>query len=299
MEDIAPSLLKQIEELYSQEKNSSEKIKQLTAKIKTGKISYIDAGEYADELGCILSSIYGSALTIDVLPDGKFYYNIAKRTVEPTMKGLQSDIADFTEEVQKHLNDVAKIGIKPIRPELNQDKIDGIIDRLSNAESFDDIAWILDEPIKTFARSVVDDAIEANAEFHGKSGMTPKIIRKSSGKCCAWCTNLVGTYKYPNVPDDVYHRHSKCKCTVDYVPSNGKKQNVWDKTWRDEVSADKIAQRKATPFGGDIKTDAKYMETLLHRELVEMAQKVNGGKSNKFAKMNKNQLITFILSKGK
>lgn len=248
MEDIAPILLEQIKELYKQEKNSSEKVKRILEKIKEGKISYIDAGEYADELGKILSDAYGSVFTTETLPDGKMYYNIAKRTVEHTMIGLQSDIADLTDEAQTILNEQAGLGINAIRPTLEQDKIDGIVNRLSNAETFDDIKWILDEPIKTFARSTVDDAIKANAEFHAKAGMAPKIVRKMAGDCCDWCANVAGTYNYPNVPNDVYRRHQRCRCTVDYVPNKGRKQNVWSKAWSDEVDTEKIEQRKALEY---------------------------------------------------
>ena len=92
----------------------------------------------------------------------------------------------------------------------------------------------------------MDDSIKGNAEFHGKAGMTPKIVRKSTGSCCEWCTNIAGAYDYPNVPKDVYRRHGRCRCTVDYVPNNGKKQNVWTKAWSDEASPEKIAKRKAT-----------------------------------------------------
>ena len=245
MEDIAPKLLQQIEELYTQEKNSSEKVKRILEKIKEGRISYIDAGEYADELGKILSVAYGSVFTMETLPDGKMYYNIAKRTVEPTMIGLQSDIADLTDEVQTILNAQAGLGINPIRPELEQNKIDGILNRLAHAETFDDIAWILDEPIITFAISIVDDAIKSNAEFHSKAGMTPKIVRKMAGNCCDWCKAVAGTYTYPNVPKDVYRRHQRCRCTVDYVAGK-RKQNVWNKAWSDEVEPEKIEQRKAS-----------------------------------------------------
>jgi hypothetical protein len=217
MEDIAPALLEQIKELYKNEKNSSIKIKNILDKLKEKNANFVDASEYANELGEILSKVFGYTFSVEVLPDGKMYYNIAKRTVEPAMKALQTDIADLTEELQENLNKKAGLGIKPLRPELNQDKIDGIIDRLAEAEKFDDIKWILQEPVKTFARSVVDDAILTNAEFHGKSGLTPKVIRKSSGNCCDWCESIVGEYNYPNVPKDVYRRHNRCRCTVDYV----------------------------------------------------------------------------------
>ena len=249
MEDVAPILLEQIKELYNQERTKNGLIEVVLAKIKGKEATYIEAEQYANELGGILAKAYKE--TFVNLPDGKMYYNIAKRTVEPTMIGLQSDIADLTDEVQTILNEQAGLGINPIRPTLEQNKIDGILNRLSHAETFDDIAWILDEPIKTFARSTVDDAIKANAEFHAKAGMTPKIVRKMAGDCCDWCEVVAGTYSYPNVPKDVYRRHSRCGCTIDYVPSKGKKQSLWSKAWDDEVSTDKINERKKVSAGSD------------------------------------------------
>lgn len=247
MEDIAPILLKQIKELFDNGKDNNEHIKILLDKLKSKEAGYIDAGEYADELGKILAEAYGEVFTMEVLPDGKLYYNIATRTVEPTMKSLQAEIAGFSEVVQEELNKQSKLGLKPIKAELKQDKIDGIVDRLSNAETIDDIKWILDEPIKTFARSVVDDSIKANADFHAKSGLAPKIVRKSSGNCCEWCTKLEGVYLYPDVPQDVYRRHNRCGCTVDYVAGK-RKQNVWNKTWSDETAPEKIENRKVMRY---------------------------------------------------
>lgn len=245
MEDIAPKLLEQIKDLYFSESTKNELIAVIQAKIKDKQATYIDAEQYANELGEILAKAYEE--TFVNLPDGKMYYNIAKRTVEPTMIGLQSDIADITDAVQTALNEQAGLGINPIRPVLEQNKIDGILNRLAHAESFEDIKWILDEPIKTFARSTVDDAIKSNAEFHAKAGMSPKIVRKMAGNCCDWCKAVAGTYIYPDVPHDVYRRHNRCRCTVDYVAGK-RKQNVWNKAWSDEVENEKIEQRKAVVF---------------------------------------------------
>ena len=244
MEDIAPILLKQIKELYKRESENNERVELILARIKVGDANYIDAGQYADELGKILAKAYKESFVN--LPDGKMYYNIAKRTVEPTMKDMHYEILDYAETVQSILNQQAGLGLEPIKPELEQNKIDGILNRLSHAESYDDISWILDEPIKTFARSAVDDVIKANAEFHAKAGMSPKIVRKMAGNCCDWCKAVAGTYSYPNVPKDVYRRHQRCSCTVDYVPNKGRKQNVWSKAWADEVEQEKIEQRKAS-----------------------------------------------------
>ena len=119
------------------------------------------------------------------------------------------------------MNEAAGIGIRSIKPELNTDRIDGIVNKVSAAEQFDDVAWALDEPIVNFTQSVVDDAIKANAEFQHQAGLSPKIIRKTSGKCCEWCARLAGTYNYEdvrNTGNDVFRRHSYCRCTVEYSP---------------------------------------------------------------------------------
>lgn len=84
----------------------------------------------------------------------------------------------------------------------------------------------------------------ANVAMHGRAGLIPKIIRKAESKCCEWCSKLAGEYEYPEVPDEVYQRHERCRCTVDYDPGNGKRQNVHTKQWKTADERDKIEQRK-------------------------------------------------------
>lgn len=152
-------------------------------------------------------------------------------------------ITDVTNQVQQTLNEDANIGIKSVTPKLNQDRIDGIINRVSSEDYFDDVAWLLDEPVKNFSQSIVDNAIRENAEFHSKAGMSPKIVRKLAGGCCDWCRAVAGTYSYPDVPKDVYRRHQRCRCTVDYHPGSGKVQNVHSKQWKTQEERDKIEAR--------------------------------------------------------
>lgn len=135
------------------------------------------------------------------------------------------------------------ISLKAIKPELNQDRIDGIVNKISEYEDFKEGKWLLEEPIKNFTQSIVDDTIKTNADFQYKSGLTPKIVRKEVGTCCDWCKEVVGTYEYPDVPKDVYRRHRFCKCTVDYLPGNGKKQDVWSKKWIDSDGNEEVQER--------------------------------------------------------
>lgn len=244
VEDIVPSLLKKIKSEFEGARLDSEILKDLLSKLQHSKASYLDANKYAIEIGEILSKALGASLTNETLPDGKMYYNIAQRVLTDVLGRNHELVSDYAEQVQKNLNSEAKIGLVAQVPELNQDRIDGLVNRLASEERFDDVRWLLEEPVVNFTQSIIDDSIQKNAEFHHKSGLQPEIVRKSAHHCCEWCQEVQGTYKYPRVPKDIYRRHQRCRCTVDYDPKSGKVQNVWSKAWSKSDKSDKIEARK-------------------------------------------------------
>lgn len=232
MEDIAPKLYEQIKEEYDRKITNSERLSTLSKKLEKGAATYKEAHEFAIESGEILSQVFQNNLSSSVLPDGKLYYNIAERIIRPMMGDLYEGVADYSKEVQTLLNKKQKIGIKAIKSEINEDKIQGIINITSGKEKFDDIAYMLGESIVNFSQTIVDDTVRANADFQYKSGLSPKIIRTSTGKCCKWCDNLAGVYEYEEVSDtgnNVFRRHKYCKCLVEYDGGDGKRINVHTK----------------------------------------------------------------------
>lgn len=237
VKDLVPELLDEIREEFDQGVLDSSVLEALLAKLAKGKANYLDANDYAVELGEILSKALRSSVTASKLPDSKMYYNIAKRVLEDVLGANYDKISEYSGQVQEILNGEAKIRVAIQRPNLNQDRIDGIINRLDSEPDFDSVSWILGDPIVNFSQSVVDDFIKANAEFNFKSGLHPKITRTIVGKPCKWCKSLAGSYDYPDVPDDVYKRHSNCRCTVDYHPGSGRRQNVHSKKWSAEKKA--------------------------------------------------------------
>ena len=252
VEDIVPSLLKKIKSEFEGARLDNEVLKDLLSKLQHSKASYLDANQYAIEIGEILSKALGGSLTNETLPDGKMYYNIAQRVLTDVLGRNYELVSDYAEQVQKNLNSEAKIGLAAQVPELNQDRIDGLVKRLASEESFDDVRWLLEEPIVNFTQSIIDDSIQKNAEFHHKSGLQPEIVRKAAYHCCEWCQEVQGTYKYPRVPKDIYRRHKRCKCTVDYDPKSGKVQNVWSKAWSKSDKSDKIETRKSIGIQSEI-----------------------------------------------
>lgn len=256
--DVVPELLTKVEKEFNKRHKDSKALKALNAKLKDGTATYHDANLYAIEVGEMLKDAY-KKITGDDLPDGRMYYNIAERVIGTTIEEKFNLVTEMAEKVQKALNEEAGIGLAAIKPEIDPDRVQGILNRLAEAERFDNIAWILGEPVVEFMLNAVDESIRLNADFQAKSGLRPIIVRKMEstpittytkkvkGKVygpymqtqpmpCQFCSSLAGTYDYYEVQDshnDVFRRHAHCRCTVEYYPGNGKVQNAHDKTWQD------------------------------------------------------------------
>lgn len=241
--DVLPRLLEEVKNEFELAYGESEIIRNAFATLEAKQATYKTANEFAIEIGEILSKALGASISADKLPNGKMYYNIAQRLLTDVLGRNHELVSGYASDVQKNLNDKAKIGLKVQVPELNLDRIAGIVNRFSSEENFEDVSWLLGEPIVKFTQSIIDDSIRKNAEFHYKAGLQPEIVRKSYFHCCEWCQEVQGNYKYPRVPKDVYRRHQHCRCIVDYDPKNGKTQNVWTKKWN-SIDKERVERRK-------------------------------------------------------
>ncbi|NLS85761.1 MAG: hypothetical protein GXZ14_09255 [Ruminococcaceae bacterium] len=177
------------------------------------------------------------------------YYNIAEKVIAPLLGDDHALVSDAAVQVQQALNTAAGVGLKAQTAPLDTDRVQGILNKVSSAPTYDDVAWVLYTPIKTFSQTIVDETLKRNAEFQSTVGLRPKIIRKAERKCCEFCSKLEGEYTYPrDVPHDVYVRHNNCRCLVEYDPGTfgaGLRQNVWTKKWTTPEERDKIEARKA------------------------------------------------------
>ena len=241
--DVLPDILKEVKERFERDFGKSEIVRNAFAMLEAKKSTYKTANEFAIEIGEILSKALRASLSADKLPDGKMYYNIAQRLLTDVLGRNHEIVSGYASDVQKNLNQEAKIGMEIQVPELNRDRIAGIVNRFSYEENFEDVSWLLGEPIVNFTQSIIDDSIRENAELHHKAGLQPEIVRKPYFHCCEWCQEVQGSYKYPRVPKDVYRRHQHCRCTVDYDPKSGKIQNVWTKKISNK-SSDELENRK-------------------------------------------------------
>lgn len=84
--DIVPELLENIKKDFNKNMRKSSRLKAISELIKNGNASYSDANEYAIEIGELLAKSFNRFLTVDTLPDGRMYYNIAERILNDTLK---------------------------------------------------------------------------------------------------------------------------------------------------------------------------------------------------------------------
>lgn len=266
MNDIAPELLEKIQKSFELE------TAELRKAIRSGVKTYEEAYRYAIRVGEALSKSFGVNITSEILPDGRMYYNIADKVVRPMLEAEYELSSEAAVSAQRSVNKASGIGIKAQAPEFDADKAQGIIDRVSS-QPYDEIKWILNEPVKTFSKNVVDDTIRKNVEFQGKSGLTPKIVRKISGTACEWCKAVAGTYSYPDVPKDVYRRHENCNCVVEYV-EGGKHQNVHTKmTYQSKAEREQTIQTQIAKMESDKRKNIEKRNSNLSYNLQFFAKK--------------------------
>ena len=161
----------------------------------------------------------------------------------PILKEGHNAVIGAAKRVQAEMNKQAGIGLKAQTADFDEDRAKGLAEKLKSG-LFEDTKWVLDEPVALFHQSSADRTLKKNVKFQARAGLHPKITRKSTGGCCKWCQALAGTYDYGDEPNDIYRRHQRCQCVVDFRPGDGKRQNVWSKEWHEDAESGIIEERK-------------------------------------------------------
>lgn len=267
--DVVPALNEAIQASFKGYVLKDRRIATISKRIRDGTATFVDAHDYAERLGENLSRALVNNLTADRLPDGRLYYNIAQRTVVP---GLQENY-ELTNVAASDIQDILfaseKIGIKAAKADFPEDRIQGLIDKMT-AEGITlerAIIW-LQEPIINNSEAFVDDFIRENAKQAENVGLKATLTRIADPGCCEWCAKLAGVYEYGKAPRDIYRRHEFCRCTVTYQAKKTS-QNVWSKNqW--QSSPEELARRERigqtvqkTPTEMIQQADQLYQDALL------------------------------------
>ena len=243
--DVVPELNRDITRDFKNNVMKDRRIAVISRRIRDGTATQKDGHDYAERLGEDLSRSLVKNLTPERLPDGRLYYNIAKRTVVPALETNYDLTNEVATEIQAALDLEAGIGLNAKKADFPTERIQGLIDKMTadNITIERALIW-LQEPIINNCEAFFDDFVRENARVRHDVGLKATLTRSVESGCCKWCEALAGTYEYGAAPDDIYRRHEFCRCTVTYQ-SQKTSQNVWSKqTW--ESSPEEINRRIGT-----------------------------------------------------
>ena len=102
---------------------------------------------------------------------------------------------------------------------MSVERIEGLINKMSAADDYDSVSWLLGNPVENISLSVVDDTIKNNADFQRKAGLDGSVTRytEPTGNWpCKWCRDLAGTYPIDDYPKEMFMRHEKCRCIIEW-----------------------------------------------------------------------------------
>lgn len=240
MEDVAPELYNEIQRLYKASARSDRKIASIVGRIKSGKGTQADLRTVADRLGRHASDAMKEVLKTDRLPDGKLYWNIAERTIKPTLEQTHG-VVNGLASIEKRAEDV-RHGVKlALQPGFDpSERIRTVMGFATNSVTQEELANALTDPVKTTVLDFLDDFERKNAEIRDGAGVKQYVIREYDGVGlhsgdCHWCIDRAGTWEYKDaIANGVFERHPGCGCSIEVVYEDGlaEKQTDWEhNTW--------------------------------------------------------------------
>ena len=233
MEDIAPELYKKIQADFTTAVRNDGTIKALVNKGNKTPLSNKELTLIDTRLGEHASKALQKTLTVENLPDGRLYYNIAERTVKPIMEQIYTTSNTLAVKAMQLKDRAAGINIAVARGMDPSGRIRELLDFAANSKTAEEIKNALNLPIKTTALDFNDDFLRANAEVRDGMGFKQTITREYDGvglangrRPCNWCIGRAGIYEsYQEAKDaGAFERHTGCGCTID-VDYTGKVVN--------------------------------------------------------------------------
>lgn len=260
MTQLGTDLLNGVQKSFAGYLMRDKDLKRIANRVRDGT-DYQDANEYAVRVGELLvKSIDDNTQTLAYMSE-----EVAREVLPPLLSETHDLVAGASAQVQKNMNNAAGIGLEALEPDLDTNRIDGLVNKVASYATYDEARWVMHEPVVNYHQAIVDQAIRKNASAHSKAGFDAVIIRKTEahktitgrkiirGRAypykytvpCKWCAGLEGVYKYSevkNTGNDVFRRHEACRCIIIYKDANKTVNVRTQHEWTGE-DVDNIVQR--------------------------------------------------------
>lgn len=244
MEDIAPELYRKINADFTAAVRNDGTIKTLVTKGNSKPLTQKELTTISTRLGKHASDAFKKTLTVEALPDGKMYWNIADRTIRPVMEQIYNTNNLLESNALRLKDKAAGVNIGVVKGADPTARINEIIQFTLDSKTAEELSNALNLPVTTTALDFNDDFMEANAELRDKMGFKQVITREYDGvglgngrRPCNWCIGRSGTYySYQEAKDaGAFERHTGCGCTIDWSTN-------------DEVNNDEYNSSVILPF---------------------------------------------------
>lgn len=260
MTQFGTDLLNSVQKSFAGYLMRDKDLKRIANRVRDGT-DYEDANEYAVRVGELLvKSIDDNTQSLPYMSQ-----EVARELLTPLLSETHNLVAGASAQVQKNMNNAAGIGLEALEPDLDTNRIDGLVNKVASYDTYDEARWVMHEPVVNYHQAIVDQAIRKNASAHTKAGFDAVIIRKTEahktitgrkiirGRAypykytvpCKWCAGLEGVYRYKDVSNrgnDVFRRHEACRCIIIYKDGNKTIDVRTQHEWTGE-DADRIAAR--------------------------------------------------------
>lgn len=317
MTQFGTDLLNSVQKSFAGYLMRDKDLKRIANRVRDGT-DYQDANEYAVRVGELLvKSIDDNTQSLAYMSE-----EVARELLTPLLAETHDLVAGASAQVQKNMNNAAGIGLEALIPDLDTNRIDGLVNKVASYDTYDEARWVMHEPVVNYHQAIVDQAIRKNASAHTKAGFDAVIIRKTEAKKtvtgrkiirgraypykytvpCKWCAGLEGVYKYKDVSNtgnDVFRRHEACRCTIIFKDGNRvidvRTQHEWTGEDADSIAArigraEQAQEEKANAEQNAHKFEREFEPAADYAGAKKYASEVLGVEYNMLEKANINVL---------
>lgn len=220
---------------------SDKHLQSIIKRLESGNANLADVDDFAQATGTVLKKVFEKS----IIESPKAFTD--EQLIAEILGDIFGDNYDLinsvAENIQKQLDKVAGIGIKPQRADFPSERIENLA-KVTAQKNLTDKTSLSEftASVENINGSIFTDYVKTNADFRSKAGLKVYVIRSDHSKCCAWCSKLAGKYVYPDVPKDVWRRHKRCTCEITYV---NEKAGTYDQiSYSDVQNGKEIETRK-------------------------------------------------------
>ena len=130
MKDIVPELYQRILEDFNNTVESNRDIQSFNHKLQKRTASQEAVHIYAANMGRCAADALEKNLTRENMPDGKLYWNILERTMDPLMRIVHEMIMEAAVTVMKYEDEKVGIHLNPIVPDYPKERVKSLMESI-------------------------------------------------------------------------------------------------------------------------------------------------------------------------